>query len=283
MRIAIASGKGGTGKTTVAVNLAITAVREGCSVHLCDCDVEEPNAHLFLDPEFQRTWPVTVPVPLVDQKICQHCGECADICEFNAIASLPEKTMIFPDLCHGCSGCWLVCPTLAITPGARPLGEVSTGFSGELAFTRGRLQIGETLVPPLIEAVKQVPGDESWIILDAPPGVTCPVVTTAHGADLVLLVTEPTPFGLHDLSLAVDLTRKMDIPCGVVINRAGGTRNPVDDFCACEGIEILARIPFRRRVAEACAEGCLALNADAEVAAALAGLFENLRSREVWV
>lgn len=281
MRIAVASGKGGTGKTTVAVNLSLTAARAGQTVHLCDCDVEEPNAHLFLDPDFDRSWPVTVPVPVVDPEACKHCGECAALCEFNAIACLPEKTMIFADLCHSCGGCWLVCPHEAMTPSERSLGEVSTGTAGDVAFTQGRLRVGETLVPPLIEAVKGVPGDEPWVIMDAPPGTTCPVVETMRGANYVVLVTEPTPFGRHDLALARDLAGKLGIPCGVVINRAGSLQSPVDDFCARENVEILARIPFRREVAEVCAEGGLAMEADPDVADALNDLFRALQSREV--
>jgi MinD superfamily P-loop ATPase len=281
MRIATASGKGGTGKTTVAVNLALTAARAGQRVHLCDCDVEEPNAHLFLQPDFVRTWPATVPVPVVDASACRHCGQCADFCEFNAIACLPEKTLIFADLCHSCGGCWLVCPHQALSPADRTLGEVSTGTAGELAFTQGLLRVGETRVPPLIRAVKDVPGNESWTIMDAPPGTTCPVVETLRGADFVLLVTEPTPFGQHDLALALALTRKLGLPCGVVINRAGRSRSPVDDYCARENVDVLARIPFGRRIAEVCAEGGLAIDADPAVAEALTGLFRALQHREV--
>jgi MinD superfamily P-loop ATPase len=265
----------------VAVNLAVTAARQGCSVHLCDCDVEEPNAHLYLDPDFDGTWPATVPVPLIDSTACIHCGECAASCEFNAIAALPDRTMVFPDLCHGCGCCWLVCPEQAITPDGRHLGDIDTGIAGDLIFTQGRLRVGETLVPPLIEAVKQVPAEESWVIYDAPPGVTCPVVATLQGADFALLVTEPTPFGQHDLALALDLARKLNLPCGVVINRADVAPGPVEDFCRKEGVEILARIPFRRTVAAACAEGGLAMDTDAEVAAALTGLFHYMRAREV--
>lgn len=282
MRIAIASGKGGTGKTTLAVNLAVTIARQGHTVHLCDCDVEEPNADLFLNPVFSSHWPVTVPVPTVDQDLCSHCGKCAEICEFNAIACLPDRTMIFPDLCHSCGGCWLVCPQNAITPEEQTIGDISTGISGDLSFTQGRLQVGQTLVPPLIEAVKNVPGNESWIIYDAPPGVTCPVVATLQGVDFVLLVAEPTPFGRHDLALALALARQLKIPCGVVINRCEGAPGPVDKFCTREGVEILARIPFRREVAAACAEGGLAADADPEVAAAITGLMHNLRARVVW-
>jgi MinD superfamily P-loop ATPase len=282
MRIAIASGKGGTGKTTVAVNLAVAITRQGDTVHLCDCDVEEPNADLFLNPFFTNQWPVTVPVPTVNQDLCSSCGKCADICEFNAIACLPHLTMIYPDLCHSCGGCWLVCPFKAITPEEQPIGGISTGISDNLTFTQGRLRVGQTLVPPLIEAVKNVPRDETWIIFDAPPGTTCPVVATLQGVDFVLLVAEPTPFGRHDLALALELTRRLKIPCGVVINRSEGTDGLLDNFCIREGVEILARIPFRREVAAACAEGGLALDTDPEVAAAISGLITNLRAREVW-
>ncbi len=280
MRIAVASGKGGTGKTTVAVNLAVAAARFGQSVHLCDCDVEEPNAHLFLEPAYERTWQVTVPVPRIDPEACSHCGRCADICEFNAIACLPDRTLVFPDLCHSCSGCWLVCPHQAITPADRPVGTISSGAAGDLTFTTGRMKIGQTQVPAMIEAVKDVPGNEAWIFLDAPPGTTCPVGTTLRDADFVVLVTEPTPFGLHDLTLALELTRRLGVPCGVVVNRCGDQPGLVEDFCLREGVDLLARIPFSRRYAEICAEGGLILDADREAAEILTGLFRSLKSRE---
>jgi len=281
MRFAIASGKGGTGKTTVAVNLAIVACRAGRDVHLCDCDVEEPNAHLFLEPDFDLVRPVILPVPEVDPVLCAHCGKCGAFCEFNAIACLPDRTTIFPDLCHSCSGCWLVCPQDAITPVPKTIGEVASGLAGGLTFTMGRLEIGETLVPPLIKAVMDQADEDSWVILDAPPGTTCPVVETLQDADYVVLVTEPTPFGLHDLVLALELTRKLGLPSGVVINRAETHEGLVEEYCAAEGVEILARIPFSRRVAESCAEGGLAIESDAEVAAAMTGLFRSLQSLEV--
>jgi MinD superfamily P-loop ATPase len=281
MRIAIASGKGGTGKTTVAVNLALTAVRLGRDVHLGDCDVEEPNTHLFLRPEISERREVSMPIPVVDQDRCRHCGLCADICQFNAIASLPDRTMVFPDLCHGCAGCWLVCPDEAIAPGRRELGELASGTADGMRFTQGRLRVGETVVPPLIQAVKQATVGSPWVILDAPPGTTCPVVETMRGADFVVLVTEPTPFGLHDLELAVALTRKLALPCGVVVNRALPGHDLIDTYCEEHGVAILARIPFRRAVAEACAEGALAVDADEEVAAALVDLFQALQVREV--
>lgn len=281
MKITVASGKGGTGKTTVAVNLAVLAARRGRRVRLGDCDVEEPNTHLFLEPEFDAVQPVTVPVPVVDHDRCEHCGACAEICQFNAIASLPGKTMVFPDLCHSCSGCWLVCPQQAITPSPRPLGEMAVGRAGNLEVIEGRLKVGETLVPPLIRTIKDEPAGDMWCIFDAPPGTSCPVVETIQDTDFVILVTEPTPFGLHDLALALELSRRLEVPAGVVVNRAGPGESVIDTFCEREGVPVLARIPFRRAVAAACAEGGLALDVDREVARALEGLYESIETREV--
>jgi MinD superfamily P-loop ATPase len=280
MRIAIASGKGGTGKTTVAVGLATIAVREGLDVHLCDCDVEEPNAHLFLAPDFDCVRPVTVLVPEIDAGACDHCGKCAAMCEFNAIACLPDRTVVFPELCHGCGGCWLICPREAVAPVPRRVGELASGAAGALSFCQGRLRVGETRVPPLIEAVKACAHGGDWVILDAPPGTGCPVVTTVKGADYAVLVTEPTPFGRHDLALALDLTRMLGVPRGVVINRDGPTGDAVVEGCRRAGVEVLARIPFRRSVAEVCAEGGLAGEADPDVAAGMEALFRALRSLE---
>jgi len=252
MIIAIASGKGGTGKTTVAVNLALSA--EG-PVRLLDCDVEEPNAHLFLRPEITVSEPVGVPVPEVDAQKCDACGKCAAICQYNALAVVKSGVLVFPELCHGCGGCMLVCPKGAITEKSREIGVVETGRAGPVAFVGGRLRVGEAMSPPLIRAVRKLAKEDRVNLIDAPPGTSCPVITAVRGADYVALVTEPTPFGLHDLTLAVETVRKMGLPLGVVINRADVGDGRVRAYCAKERIAVLVEIPDDRRIAEAYSRG----------------------------
>lgn len=266
MRIAIASGKGGTGKTTVAVNLACVLADHGQTVQYLDCDVEEPNGHIFLKPEITATEPVGIPVPVVDEKKCTGCRKCAEVCQYHAIAVL-KKPLVFAELCHGCGGCALVCPERAIREENRTIGVVETGHalrqsSGQadrVAFVQGRLNVGEPMAPPLIRAVKKKAITDGVAIFDAPPGTSCPVVTTVRDADYVLLVTEPTPFGLNDLRLAVEMIRQLGVPHGVVINRADSGDRRVHDFCAAETIPILLEIPDDRRVAEAYSRGHMAV------------------------
>lgn len=254
MIITVASGKGGTGKTTMATNLAVALDQP---VAFLDCDVEEPNAHLFLQPEITASLPFDVEMPEIDLSKCTLCGKCQEICQFNAIAILPETALTFPDLCHSCGGCFLVCPEKAVVAQDRTVGQVEVGRRGQVTFAHGRLRVGEAMAPPLIRRVKGEVPQAGLTVIDAPPGTSCPVVTTMWGSDFVILVTEPTPFGLYDLELAVGVTRQLNLPCGLVINRADLGDRRVHDYAARESLPILLEIPFDRQAAEIYAQGGL--------------------------
>lgn len=263
MIVTVASGKGGTGKTTVATSLARTLHHE--HPFYMDCDVEAANAHLYLKPEMEDTFEFGLPIPEVDTDRCTVCGRCAEVCEFHAIVVVGSEVMVFPQLCHGCGSCTLQCPEKAIREIPHPQGILSYGTTGEgIRFSNGSLYIGEPMAVPLIRALKDwhVRGDETWVIRDSPPGTSCPVVETMAGSDVVLLVTEPTPFGLHDLRLAVELASKLALPVGVVINRDGIGDDGVETFCQREGIPVLMRIPLLRRFGEALARGIPLVEAD---------------------
>ena len=264
MKIVVASGKGGTGKTTVATSLALSlAVDEpGQPVSQAptylDCDVEGPNAHLFLAPTFEQRQAVEIRIPRVDEAKCTGCGKCAEVCQYHAIVVLGKRTLVFPQLCHGCGSCTLVCPQGAITEEPHAIGVLEAGPAARsISFARGVLDVGEPMATPAIRQLKRwaIPGDESLVILDAPPGTSCPVVETLRGADYLLLVTEPTPFGLHDLRLAAEVAAELGIPAGVIINRDGIGDAGVDAFCAAAGLPVLMRIPFERAIAEGVAQG----------------------------
>jgi MinD superfamily P-loop ATPase len=249
MILAVASGKGGTGKTLVSTSLALSL--EGQSpVQLLDCDVEEPNAHILLRPTITSSRPVLVPVPKVDRDKCTYCRVCSEACPYNAIAVMGKNVLVFPELCHGCGVCSYVCPEEAISEEGREIGVVEEGRAGEVRFVHGRLAIGEAMAPPVIRAVKQRADRSSTVIIDVPPGTSCPVVEAVRGSDFCLLVTEPTPFGLHDLALAVELATKLEVPCGVVINRAGSGDQEVERYCAHQHIPVLLKIPLDRQIAE---------------------------------
>lgn len=258
MILAIASGKGGTGKTTLAVNLARVF---GAGVHLLDCDVEEPNANLFLGGEVRSTDVVTIPVPEVDELLCDGCGECGRMCRYGAIVSFGTAPLLFPEMCHGCGGCTRVCPRRAIREVGRRIGVVETVRAGEVTLIQGRLDVGGVLVPPLIRAVRSRPDGASPVIIDAPPGTSCPMVTAVRGSDFVLLVTEPTPFGLHDLTLAVETIRELRLLFGVVVNRVGIGDDRVHAYAREQEIPVLLDIPDDRRIAEAYARGRLIVEA----------------------
>jgi len=228
MIISVASGKGGTGKTTVAVNIALSI---NSSVQFLDCDVEEPNAHIFIKPAIKDRIPSYIPVPEIDKTKCNFCGKCAEVCVYNAIAVLKKDVLLFKELCHGCGACSFLCPQGAIREVDREIGFVELGEKYNLQFVQGKLNIGEAMSPPLIRAVKKHinPGVVSFI--DAPPGTSCPVIESIKGSDFCILVTEPTPFGLYDLTLAVEVLRKLEIPFGVVINRSDLGNEKTDEYC----------------------------------------------------
>ena len=251
MKIAVASGKGGTGKTSVVVNLALSLG----GVQVLDCDVEEPNAHILLRPEVEETIPVELLVPRIIEERCDYCGKCARFCQYNALFVVGETAMVFPELCHSCGGCGIVCPKDAIVEVLRRIGRVLKGSAGDVDLVYGEINVGEPLAVPVISAVKKHMREDSTVILDAPPGTSCPVVETVHGADFCLLVTEPTPFGLHDLQIAVEVVRELGVPMGVVVNFAGIGDRGVYDFCEEHGIPIMMEIPFDRRIAELYSRG----------------------------
>ncbi|MBN1354383.1 MAG: ATP-binding protein [Candidatus Omnitrophica bacterium] len=258
MIISIASGKGGTGKTTVATSLALSINEE---VQFLDCDAEEPNAHIFLKPRIGETKKVYIPVPVVDTERCAYCGRCREVCAYNAIAVVKGSDgkkgsiLVFSNLCHGCGSCAYFCPENAIKEVSREIGEIEIGTVGEMQFIHGRLSIGEAMAPPIIRQIKKYIDKTRTVIIDAPPGTSCPVVETVKKSDFCVLVTEPTPFGLNDLTLAVEVLKKLKIPFGIVINRSDLGDKRTDEYCKKNDIPVLMRIPFRREIAVAYSKG----------------------------
>ncbi len=243
--ISVASGKGGTGKTTIAVNLALSL----SNVQLIDCDVEEPDCHIFIKPVIESRHTIFIPVPVVNQNKCDGCGRCQEVCLYNAIAVVNKEVIIFPELCHGCGSCTYFCPHKAIEEEKKEIGIVEIGKSGETQFVHGKLNVGMMMSPPVIRAVKKHINKKKTVIIDAPPGTSCPVITAIKDTDFVILVTEPTPFGMNDLTLAVEVVRKLGIPFGVIINRSDLGNEKTDEYCTGENIPVLMRIPFSKKIA----------------------------------
>jgi len=248
MIISVASGKGGTGKTLVATSLALS-LKERDNVQLLDCDVEEPNDHIFLKPIITLSEIVSIPVPKVDEEKCTYCGKCAEVCPYNAIAVMKQKVLVFPELCHGCGACSYLCPEKAISEEGREIGVLEAGSADSVGLAHGRLTIGEAMAPPIIRQVKEHASHEGTVIIDVSPGTSCPVVEAVKDSDFCLLVTEPTPFGLNDLVLAVETVRQLNIPCGIGLNRTGVGDGKVEEYCQKENIPILLNIPMNTEIA----------------------------------
>ncbi|MCB2229789.1 ATP-binding protein [bacterium] len=277
IRIAIASGKGGTGKTTLATNLAVVCAQEGHRVTYADCDVEEPNGHLFLTPEPETRDDVSVLVPQLSPQGCSLCGICGTVCEFNAIAVLKSTVLVYPSLCHSCGACVTLCPEHAFHEQPRPIGFIRSGPVRGLSFLGGSLTIGEAQAPPVIRAIKRRLPENEIVIVDAPPGTSCPVVESVRGADYVVLMTEPTPFGLNDLRLAVGMLRELALPFGVVINRSDIGDSLVWDYCRQECVRILLEVPFSREIAQAYACGRLIVDESASYRAHMQIIYHQIR------
>jgi MinD superfamily P-loop ATPase len=279
MRIAIASGKGGTGKTTIATNLAFSIAQMGKTVEYLDCDVEEPNGHIFLKPDIEETLRVTIGVPEVDAELCNGCGKCGQLCQYSAIICLKDKPLVFDQLCHSCGGCMLVCPTGAITEKQKEIGFADFGAANGVKFGQGRLKIGDIHTPSLIKRVKDNSLGEGIVIIDVPPGTSCPVIEAIKGSDFVLLVTEPTPFGLNDLKLAVGMVRELKIPFAVVINRSEPDEQMTNQYCQDENIEIIFEVPDDRRIAEAYSVGKMIIDVLPDYRKNFAGLYDSVLKR----
>jgi MinD superfamily P-loop ATPase len=275
MIITVASGKGGTGKTLVATSLAL-ALKKKYAVQLLDCDVEEPDDHIFMKPVITRSEAVSIPVPVIDEARCTRCGRCAEVCVYNAIAVLGEHVLTFPQLCHGCGACSYLCPERAIVEKDRVTGLVESGLADGAAFVQGKLTVGEAMAPPVIRKVKAQAAASGIVIIDAPPGTSCPVVEAVKDSDFCLLVTEPTPFGLNDLKLAVEMVKTLAIPCGVVINRTGTSDGGVENYCHEENLPVLLTIPLDMEIARLYSRGVTLVEGRPEWREKFTELFGNI-------
>ncbi len=275
MIISVASGKGGTGKTLVATSLALS-LKDRDRVQLLDCDVEEPNDHIFLKPVITRSEAVCIPIPEIDEKKCTFCGRCAEVCAYHAIAVFPKSILVFPHLCHGCGACSYLCPEKAISEKGREIGVVERGHSDGVDFAHGKLNVGEAMPTPVVRRVKEEANRDGIVIIDVSPGTSCPVVESIKGCDFCLLVTEPTPFGLNDLVLAVETAKEIKVPCGVVINRAGVGNGKVEGYCLTEGIPTLLTIPLDTEIARLYSRGITLVEGMPQWKESFIGLFDRI-------
>jgi len=273
MKIAVASGKGGTGKTTVATNLALSLE----DAQFFDCDVEEPNANIFIQAKIKETEKVTIKIPVIDITKCNYCGKCSEFCAFNALAVVKSNVLIFPELCHSCGGCELICSKDAISWCERVIGKVEHGYANGIDFYHGLLNIGEMQAIPVIKALKKKINKKKTVIIDVPPGTSCPVIESISGSDYCILVTEPTPFGLYDLKLAVGVVKHLFMPFGVVINRDGIGDRRVESYCQKENISVLLKIPERKKIAHLYSNGIAIVNKSNEWRNMFAQVFDKIQ------
>jgi len=276
MIISVASGKGGTGKTLVATSLALS-LKDREQVQLLDCDVEEPNDHIFLKPVITRSETVSIMVPRVDEDKCTYCGRCAEVCAYHAIAILAKTVLVFPHLCHGCGACSYICPEKAISEESRGIGVVELGNSDGIDFAQGRLNVSEPMPTPVIRKVKEKANRDCTVVIDVSPGTSCPVVESIRGSDFCLLVTEPTPFGLNDLILAVETVKELKVPCGVVINRAGAGNGEVEEYCLKENLPVLLTIPLDMEIARRYSRGITLVEGMPQWKESFLRLFESIQ------
>ena len=276
MIVSVASGKGGTGKTLVATSLAFS-LKDKDRVQFLDCDVEEPDGHIFLRPVINHSEAVCIQVPKVDEKKCTFCGKCAEVCAYNAMAVFPEHVMVFPQLCHGCGSCTYLCPENAISEEEREIGVVESGHSNGVEFAHGKLTIGEAMATPIIRRVKEYANLDGIVIIDVSPGTSCPVVESIKDSDFCVLVTEPTPFGLNDLVLAVETVRELGIPFGVVLNRTGVGDGKVKELCQEENIPVLLTIPLDTEIARLYSKGLTLVEGIPQWKDSFVGLFDKVK------
>ena len=276
MIISVASGKGGTGKTLVATSLVLS-LKGGDRVQILDCDVEEPNCHIFLKPTITRSEAVCIPIPEIDEKKCTHCGKCAEVCAYHALAVFSQHVLVFPNLCHGCGACSYLCPEKAISEVGREIGVVECGRSDGVEFAHGKLNVGEAMPTPVIRRVKEQVSHSGIAIIDVSPGTSCPVVESIRDSDFCLLVTEPTPFGLNDLILAVETVQELKVPCGVVINRAGVGDKKVEEYCLKGNIPVLLTIPLDSDIARLYSRGIALVEGMPQWKERFLGFFDRIR------